>query len=177
MGTDITAGNLTAAQADHTTLSQSGPLASKNSSNALVQDSQAVGKAPQGGDIAGAQTALATFQTAATAAQAAGQAAQSAQAGLAGAAVHNSHYQGGHAHIGPANSGAQQADPLAQAFTTLEQALQANNLSRAQSAFATIQADLQKSGFSFGSTSSSGTGTTTAAAATTAAAGGLNVTA
>ena len=157
---DIKSGNLSAAQEDYATLSKSGPLANPNSSNPLVQDLQAVGKALQGGDIQGAQSAFSTFQTAAQ------------QQG-----VHhrsrNSHHDHG---IGTVGDSSQQTDPFAQALTTLQQALQSNNLSGAQSAFATIQQDLQQAGFSFGSPSTSG-GNTATAATPAAATNSLNVTA
>jgi hypothetical protein len=165
LNTDIQAGNLTAAQQDYATLSQSGPLANKNSTNPMVQDLQAVGTALQSGDLQGAQTAFSTFQSAAQS-----QVGQTAGAGT----VHNSHHEGGRHHIGGGDSNTQQTDPLGSAFTLLEQALQSNNLAGAQSAFATIQADLQASGFSFGSASSSGS---SSASASAAAAGSLNVSA
>jgi len=50
----------------------------------------------------------------------------------------------------------QQANPIAQAFSTLAQDLQAGNLSGAQSAFATLQNDLQQIG-GFLTAGSSGT--------------------
>lgn len=177
LGSDLNAGNLAAAQQDYATLSQSGPLTSKNSSNPLVQDLQAVGTALQSGNLQGAQTAFSTFQSAAQ------QQVAQAQSG-----PRNSHHSGGHHHIGGGDSGSgsdSQTNPLAQAFTSLEQALQSNNLSSAQSAFATIQADLQQAGFSFGGSSNGSTttgsnpaavgATPTSAPATVGA--GLNVTA
>jgi|SRR5580704_450077 hypothetical protein len=158
---DIQAGNLTAAQEDYATLSKSGPLSNPNSSNPLVQDLQAVGKALQGGDIQGAQAAFSTFQTAAQ------------QQGIQHHRSHGSHHDHG---IGTVNDGSQQSDPLAQAFTSLQQTLQSNNLSGAQTAFATIQEDLHQAGFSFGSGSTSG-GNTATAATPAAATNFLNVSA
>ena len=46
----------------------------------------------------------------------------------------------------PSSSSSQQTNPIAQAFGTLAQDLQAGNLSGAQSAFATLQNDLQQIG-------------------------------
>ncbi len=168
LNSDLQAGNLTAAQQDYATLSQSGQLANQNSSNPLVQDLQAVGKALQGGDLQSAQTAFSTFKAAAQ-----------QQVGQNGSGIHHSHREHGHGSVGPGDSSGQQSNPLAQAFTSLEQALQSNNLSGAQSAFATIQADLQQAGFSFGSTSSSSSsgGSAASTTASAAAAGSLNVTA
>jgi hypothetical protein len=157
---DVQAGNLTAAQEDYATLSKSGPLSNPNSSNPLVQDLQAVGKALQAGDIQGAQAAFSTFQSA----------VQQQGVHHRGRGAHHDH---GNATVSDAS---QQTDPLAQALTTLQQALQSNNLSGAQSAFATIQQDLQQAGFSFGSASTSG-GNTATAATPAAATNSLSVTA
>jgi hypothetical protein len=154
LGSDLQAGNLAAAQQDYVTLSQQGPLANQQTNNPLVQDLQAVGTALQGGDLAGAQQAFATFQ-------------QAAQQQAAATPVHHGHHHHG---------GGQESNPLAQAFNTLAQALQSGNLSTAQTAFATLQQDLQQSGFNFG-TNTPGTGAGAAALTTTPASSSVNLTA
>jgi outer membrane protein assembly factor BamD (BamD/ComL family) len=70
------------------------------------------------------------------------------------------------------SSSSQQTNPIAQAFSTLAQDLQAGNLSGAQSAFSTLQNDLQQIG-GFLTAGSSGTSSTTVPSST----GSLNVTA
>jgi hypothetical protein len=70
------------------------------------------------------------------------------------------------------SSSSQQANPIAQAFRALAQDLQAGNLSGAQSAFATLQNDLQQIG-GFLTAGSSGTSSTAVPSST----GSLNVTA
>jgi outer membrane protein assembly factor BamD (BamD/ComL family) len=51
-----------------------------------------------------------------------------------------------HHHAGGAQNSSQHSNPIAQAFSTLAQDLQAGNLSGAQSAFATLQSDIQQIG-------------------------------
>jgi outer membrane protein assembly factor BamD (BamD/ComL family) len=51
-----------------------------------------------------------------------------------------------HHHVGGSQNSPQQANPIAQAFSTLAQDLQAGNLSGAQSAFAALQTDIQQIG-------------------------------
>jgi len=77
-----------------------------------------------------------------------------------------------HAESSPSSSSPQQANPIAQAFNTLAQDLQAGNLSGAQSAFAILQNDLQQIG-GFLTPGSNGTSSTAVPSST----GGLNVTA
>lgn len=134
---DLKSGNLSAAQQDYATLSKSGPLANSTSTNPLVEDLQAVGAALQGGNLTGALQAFTTFQH--TVQQ------QGAQA----------HAREHHHHHGGANN------QVAQAFNTLEQAVNAGNQSSAQSALAALQQDLQQLGFNLG-TNSAGNNTTTA---------------
>lgn len=149
---DLQSGNLTAAQQDYATLSQSGPLANSQSTNPLVQDLQAVGTALQGGNLTAAQQAFTTFQNAVQ---------------QQGAQVHG---HGHHHHHG----GGSANNEVAQAFNTLEQAVQSGNQSSAQSALAALQQDLQQFGFNFG-TNSTGSGTT--AATTNSTGSNLSVTA
>jgi hypothetical protein len=158
LGQDLQAGNLSAAQQDYVTLSQ-GPLANQqNSTNPLVQDLQAVGTALQAGNLNGAQQAFSTFQ------QTAAQNASARQAA-----------HGGHHHHGGGNG--QENNALAQAFNSLEQALQSGNLTTAQSAFTTLQSDLQQAGFGFAANPTSSAGGTSTTTNATAAVTGLNVTA
>jgi outer membrane protein assembly factor BamD (BamD/ComL family) len=70
------------------------------------------------------------------------------------------------------SSSSQQANPIVQAFSTLAQDLQSGNLAGAQSAFATLQNDLQQIG-GFLTAGSNGTSST----AVVSSAGSLNVTA
>jgi outer membrane protein assembly factor BamD (BamD/ComL family) len=70
------------------------------------------------------------------------------------------------------SSSSQQANPIVKAFSTLAQDLQAGNLSGAQSAFATLQNDLQQIGGLL-TAGSSGTSSTAVPSST----GSLNVTA
>jgi outer membrane protein assembly factor BamD (BamD/ComL family) len=77
-----------------------------------------------------------------------------------------------HMESSQSSSSSQQANSIAQAFNTLGQDLQAGNLSGAQSAFATLQNDLQQIG-GFLAEGSSGT----SSAAARSGAGSLNVTA
>ncbi|MFZ0582041.1 MAG: hypothetical protein WAN72_26450 [Candidatus Acidiferrales bacterium] len=76
--------------------------------------------------------------------------------------VHHHHHHGG----------GQQSNQISQALNSLSAALQSNNLSSAQTAFATLQQDLQQ--FESPSSSANGGTTTTPSHAT---AGSLNVTA
>ena len=77
-----------------------------------------------------------------------------------------------HQHAESSQVSSQQANPIAQAFRTLAQDLQAGNLSGAQSAFATLQNDLQQIGGSLPPGLSA-----TSSSAAPASAGNLNVTA
>lgn len=83
------------------------------------------------------------------------------------------HHHRFHAEESPsASSVSRQTNPIAQAFGTLAQDLQAGNLSAAQSAFATIQNDLQQIGGFLPGGSNGAPG-----APAPAVAGSLNVTA
>ena len=77
-----------------------------------------------------------------------------------------------HAESSPSSSSPQQPNPIAQAFNILAQDLQAGNLSGAQSAFATLQNDLQQIG-GFLTPGSNGTSSMAVPSST----GSLNVTA
>jgi hypothetical protein len=85
---------------------------------------------------------------------------------------HHLHSQAESSQTSSYSHSSQQANPIAQAFRALAQDLQAGNLSAAQSAFATLQNDLQQIG-GFLPAGSNGKSNTSAPSAT----GSLNVTA
>ncbi|HXZ11880.1 MAG TPA: hypothetical protein VEG64_05770 [Candidatus Sulfotelmatobacter sp.] len=160
LGNDLQAGNLTQAQQDFATLSQNFPVAQSqsqaqtNNSNPIANAFNALSQDLQNGNLSAAQQDFANLQ----------QAAQQQQGG--GQVHHHHHHHGG-------GGGGQQNSQIAQAFQSLGQALQSGDLSGAQSAFATIQQDLQQFS-SFGSTAQAG-GTSSTASQTTGT--NLNVTA
>ena len=161
LGQDLQAGNLTQAQQDFATLSQNFPNAQSGTStsatasdaNPIAQAFTALAQDLQNGNISGAQQDYATIQ----------QDFQQQQQGSS--AVHHHHHNHG-------GGGGQQGSQISQALNSLSTALQAGNLSSAQSAFAALQQDLEQ--FSVGGTSGSTTGTGSSSTATTS---GLNVTA
>ena len=165
LGQDLQAGNLSQAQQDYATLSQNFQNAqsqtaqpqtaqTQNNSNPLAQAFNALAQDLQNGNLAGAQQDFANIQ----------QDAQQQQQD-AGPVRHYHRHGGG--------GGGQQQNGIAQAFSSLAQALQSNNLSGAQSAFATLQQDLQQ--FAAGGNAGSTNGTTSNSTQTTG--GTLNVTA
>lgn len=160
LGQDLQAGNLTQAQQDYATLSQNLPIAQSSStastaanSNPIAQAFNALSQDLQNGNISAAQQDYATIQ----------QDFQQQQQQGAGQVHHHHHHGGG---------GGQQNNQISQALNSLSSALQAGNLSSAQSAFATLQQDLQQ--FESGASSS---GSSSGATPSYAAAGSLNVTA
>lgn len=159
LGQDLQSGNLTQAQQDYATLSQNLPIAQSsttastpNSSNPVAQAFTALSQDLQNGNISAAQKDYATIQ----------QDFQQQQPQQGTNQVHHHHHHGG--------GGGQQSNQISQALNSLSAALQSNNLSSAQTAFATLQQDLQQ----FESPSSSSTSGTTPSYAS---AGSLNVTA
>ena len=155
LGSDLQAGNLTQAQQDFATLSQNFPAPqtqSQNKNNPIANAFNALAQDLQNGNLSGAQQDFANLQ----------QAAQQQQ--QQGGQVHHHHHHHG---------GGQQSSQIAQAFQSLGQALQSGDLSGAQSAFATLQQDLQQFN-PFGSTAAA-SGTSSSAAQT--AGTNLNVTA
>jgi hypothetical protein len=160
LGQDLQSGNLTQAQQDYATLSQNLPVAqssttasSANSSNPIAQAFTALSQDLQNGNISAAQKDYATIQ----------QDFQQQQQQQGTGQIHHHHHHGG-------AGGGQQSNQISQALNSLSAALQSNNLSSAQTAFATLQQDLQQ----FESPSSS---STSGATPSYAAAGSLNVTA
>jgi hypothetical protein len=162
LGTDLQSGNLGQAQSDFATLSQNLPGLSQNAAattaapaESLTQAFTQLGQDLQSGNLSGAQADYATIQ-------------QDTQQNL-------SQYVGGHHHHHHAesnpnsSSSSQQTNAIDQAFGQLAQSLQAGNLQGAQSAFSTLQNDLQQIG-GFVTSGTSGAGAP-------AATGSLNVTA
>jgi soluble cytochrome b562 len=147
LGQDLQAGNLTQAQSDYTTLSQYiSSTTQTNSANSFAQEFSALGQALQSGNLSAAQQAYSTIQQ-----------------GMQQAVVHmhhHHHHHGGGMQTSNSNSGS----ALVQAFAALGQALQSGSLSAAQSAYTTLQQDLQAFGWNAASTGLSGTSTVNVAA-------------
>jgi hypothetical protein len=157
LGQDLQAGNLSQAQQDYATLSQNFPNAqtqpaqtqpaqTQNNSNPVAQAFNALAQDLQNANLAGAQQDFANIQ----------QDFQQQQPQQDSAPVHHHH----HFHGGGDDGGSQQQNEIGQAFNSLAQALQSNNLSGAQSAFATLQQDLQQFGFNGTAGSTNGTAST-----------------
>jgi outer membrane protein assembly factor BamD (BamD/ComL family) len=159
LGQDLQTGNLSQAEQDYATLSQNFPVAQSsttastaNNASPIAQAFNALSQDLQNGNISAAQQDYATIQ----------QDFQQQQQQGAGQVHHHHHHGGG--------GGGQQNNQISQALNSLSSALQAGNLSSAQTAFATLQQDLQQ--FESGGSNSSGGRTPSYAAA-----GSLNVTA
>ncbi|MGC2108627.1 MAG: DUF4175 family protein [Candidatus Korobacteraceae bacterium] len=132
LGQDLQAGNLTQAQTDFVTLSQS--MATQLSSNSPVSKALAsLGQALQSGNLSAAQQAFANMPP-----------------GIVGPnAVHHSGHHGGNASF-------------SDALNQLGQALQSGNLSAAQQAFSAMQQMWQQMGSTGGTLSTgTSTGSTT----------------
>jgi outer membrane protein assembly factor BamD (BamD/ComL family) len=142
LGQDLLSGNLTQAQSDFATLAQNLPGANQSSAttansatgnNAIAQAFVQLGQDLQSGNLQGAQQDFTNLQ----------QDLQQISSQQVGGHHHHHH----HAESSQSSSSSsQQANPITQAFNTLAQDLQAGNLSGAQSAFATLQNDLQQIG-------------------------------
>jgi outer membrane protein assembly factor BamD (BamD/ComL family) len=166
LGQDLQSGNLTQAQSDFVTLSQNVPGLSQNSTSAtstsatnsspIAQAFAQLGQDLQSGNLQAAQQDYTTVQ----------QDAQQSAGQQVGGHHHHHHAESSQ---GSSSSASSQTNPIVQAFSQLEQTLQAGNLSGAQSAFSTLQNDLQQ----IGGFVASGSSQTAAAAAS----GNLNVTA
>jgi outer membrane protein assembly factor BamD (BamD/ComL family) len=172
LGQDLQSGNLTQAQQDFTTLSQNLPGASQGT--AASANAVAAGATTGNNSVAQAFTQLGQDLKSGNL-----QAAQKDFTNLQQDVQQNSSQRiGGHHHHHPhaetsqsssSSSSSQQSNAIAQAFGTLAQDLQAGNLSGSQSAFATLQNDLQQIG-GFLPAGSSGTSATAVPSST-----GLNV--
>jgi len=137
LGKDLSAGNLSAAQADFATLQKDAPQATSQSNNPIAQAFQKLAQDLQSGNLSAAQQDFSTVQ-------------QDVQAQASGGHHHHSHGQ---------SSNAAEQSPVAQLFAELGQALQSGNLSAAQQAYTTLQQDFQS-----GSTSVTNSGTSSASA-------------
>jgi hypothetical protein len=166
LGQDLQAGNLTQAQQDYATLSQNFPNAqggtatgttgaTANGANPLAQAFTALSQDLQNGNLSGAQQDYATIQ----------QDFQQQQQGSG--AVHHHHHHGG------GGGEAQQGSQISSALNSLSTALEAGNLSSAQTAFAALQQDLEQ--FTVGGGTSVTSGSSPASSSTSGS--GLNVTA
>jgi hypothetical protein len=170
LGQDLQTGNLAQAQQDYATLSQnfttaqSGTAAAPTTtagaaatnSNPIAQAFAALSMDLQNGNIAGAQQDYATIQ----------QDFQQQQQQESSPVHHHCHHGGG-------SGGGQQGSQVSQALNPLSTALQAANLSSAQTAFATLQADLER--FSAGGNTSQTSAPSSSSSQTSG--GGRNVTA
>lgn len=156
LGQDLQSGNLAAAQKDYTALSQNVPSSAQAGNNPVLQALSQLGQDLSSGNLQAAQQDFATVQ----------QDSQQQFSGL----VHGHH---GHHRYQPetSQSSSQQGNAIAQVFGTLAADLQSGNLSGAQSAFATLQNDLQQ----IGGYLPSGSGSSATSAIP--AAGSLNVSA
>jgi hypothetical protein len=155
LGQDLQAGNLTQAQQDFATLTQDFAAVGQTNNtantantgnNPIAQAFSALSQDLQNGNLSQAQQDFATIE-------------QDFQQQGSGEQVHHHHHHGG--------GGGQEQSQINQAFSSLEQALNSNDLSGAQSAFTTLQQDLQQL--------TQGGASATAAASQTNS--GLNVTA
>jgi outer membrane protein assembly factor BamD (BamD/ComL family) len=168
LGQDLQSGNLSQAQSDFTTLSQNLSSASQSSAtnansttsgSAVAQAFAQLGQDLKSGNLQGAQQDFTNLQ-------------QDVQQ-ISGQQVAGHHRHHHHAESSQSSSASsQQTNPIAQAFNTLAQNLQAGNLPGAQSAFSTLQNDLQQIG-GFLTPGSNGTAT----AAVPSSTGTLNVSA
>jgi outer membrane protein assembly factor BamD (BamD/ComL family) len=188
LGQDLQSGNVAQAQSDYATLSKEFPGANQAGTTAattgttptatgattttgttsLAQQFAQLGQDLQSGNLQAAQQDYTNIQ----------QTAQQNGTQQVGGHHHRGHHHHGgatqSASFNSSSSSSTQSNPIAAAFSTLSQDLQAGNLSGAQSAFATLQNDLQQIG---GFTSSGSSSTTPTSAASGAAGGTLNVSA
>ncbi len=203
LGQDLQSGNLTQAQSDYATLSQNFPGASQTGVTAATTAATTAAATAAATTTGATTTASTSTAGSGTVAQQFAQLGQDLQSGNLQAAQQDytniqqtaqqggaqngvqqagGHHRHGHHHHGgqmqsasSSSSSSQQSNPISAAFSTLSQDLQAGNLSGAQSAFATLQNDLQQIG-GFTSSGSGGTGSPSSTSASTST-GSLNVTA
>jgi outer membrane protein assembly factor BamD (BamD/ComL family) len=132
LGRDLQSGNLNQAQSDFSALAQnlsgaaqSNFTISSGGNTTVAQAFAQLGQDLQSGNLQAAQQDFTNLQ-------------QDVQQS-AGQEVGGRHH---HHHAGGVQNSPQRANPIAQAFSTLAQDLQARNLSGAQSAFAALQTDI-----------------------------------
>ncbi|HTC63557.1 MAG TPA: hypothetical protein VK709_11995 [Candidatus Saccharimonadales bacterium] len=186
LGQDLQSGNLTQAQTDYATLSKEFPGANQSGTTTAATTAATTPTTTSGSTTTGATSVAQQFAQLGQDLQSGNlQAAQQDYTNLQQTAQQNGaqqiggHHRHGHHHHGSgtqsASTGSSAQQSISQAFGTLSQDLQAGNLSGAQSAFATLQNDLQQIG-GFTSSSSGGTSpTSTASGSSTGAT--LNVSA
>jgi outer membrane protein assembly factor BamD (BamD/ComL family) len=143
LGQDLQSGNLTQAETDYTTLSQQLPASftsaatttasTTTAQSPLAQAFAQLGQDLQSGNLQGAQQLYSNIQ----------QDLQSSGLQVGG---HHHHHHSESSQNSSSTSASSSSNPIVQAFSTLAQDLQAGNLSGAQSAFATLQSDLQQIG-------------------------------
>ncbi len=160
LGQDLASGNLSAAKSDFATLQQDRPQGSAtssgsataastaaagqsgNSTNPITQAFQQLSQDLQSGNLSAAQSDYSTLQQ-----------DFKSQAGQG---------QQGHHHrrVGESGGSGAQTNPISTLFSQLGQALQAGNLTAAQTAYSTLQSDFaqfaQSNGLSTGTSTSSG---------------------
>jgi predicted lipoprotein len=124
LGQDLQAGNLTQAQTDFVTLSQSVTSQLSGSNSSFATAFNAVGQALQSGDLTGAQQAFAAISPGGT--------------GAAGVRHHH------HTPPTQTSTSSAQSNLFAQELSTLGQALQSGNLTAAQQAFSAMQQGWQQ---------------------------------
>jgi outer membrane protein assembly factor BamD (BamD/ComL family) len=143
LGQDLQAGNLSAAQSDFTTLQQlTGQDSSTTQSSSSISSAFGqLGQDLQAGNLTAAQQDFSTIT----------QDIQNAFSQVQG--HHRHHHQGG------AGENSSESNAIQEAFSQLEQALQAGNLSAAQDAYTSIQQDFQQYAINAGALNSTGSTT------------------
>lgn len=162
LGQDLQTGNLTQAQQDYATLSQNLPNTGSAATTPVLQALAQLGQDLQAGNLQAAQQDYATAQ-------------RDAQQRAAQVTGHHGHHHHHFENSQSSSVSSSSSNSINQAFATLAQDLQAGNLFGAQSAFATLQNDLQQIG-GFLTTGSSNPGGSNGAVAA-AGAGTLSVSA
>lgn len=161
LGQDLQSGNLTQAQQDYATLSQNLPNTGSSATTPVLQALTQLGQDLQSGNLQAAQQDYAAVQ----------QDAQQAAQVTGHHGRHHHHFESSQS----SSSSSSSSNSINQAFAALAQDLQAGNLSGAQSAFATLQNDLQQIGGFLSQGSSSATALGGASSASSA--GSVNVSA
>jgi hypothetical protein len=157
LGQDLQAGNLSQAQQDFATLTQSLPGGQpQNTTGPLAQAFNSLAQDLKAGNLSAAQKDFTTIQ-------------QDVQQ-ESGQIQHHHHHRVSDTQDSSSASG-QQGNAISQALGALGQALQSGSLTSAQQAYATLQQDLQQF------LPTAGAGSSSNASATSPAIGALSVTA
>jgi outer membrane protein assembly factor BamD (BamD/ComL family) len=154
LGQDLKSGNRSQAQSDFTTLESDNPqvaASSQSTSNPVAAAFTQLSQDLQSGNISAAQKDYATIQ----------QDFQQQSAGATAGQHHHHH----HRHSAGSQDSTSSQNPMEQLFSQLGQALQADNLTSAQSAYASLQQDFTELGSptATGSSSSSSSSSTSGA--------------